>query len=87
MAPTDEGPHDVSMSSDAAVDVVMARHALATARAALDEAVAATPDLDRQRIMGTPGLLGLLVRVVSAKKQLKALEVVLTAKTRASMAQ
>jgi hypothetical protein len=77
----------VFMSSDAAVDVVMARHALATARAALDEAVAAAPDIDRQRIMGTPGLLGLLVRVVSAKKHLKALEVLLTAKTRASLAQ
>jgi hypothetical protein len=75
------------MSSEAAVDVVLARHDLAAARAALDEAVAAAPDLCRQRIMATPGLLGLLVRVVSAKKHLKALELLLTAKTRASMAQ
>ncbi len=62
------------MSNDLAADVVAARRALSIARADLDEAVAAVPELDGEEALASPGLLALLLRAVSAKNHLDHLE-------------
>ena len=67
------------MSNDPAADVVAARRALSSARADLDEAVAAVPELDGDAAIASPGLLPLLLRAVSAKNHLDHLELSATA--------
>ena len=62
------------MSNDPAADVVAARRALSIARADLDEAVAAVPEIDGEKALASPGLLALLLRAVSAKNHLDHLE-------------
>lgn len=51
-------------------DLVAARRALTAARAALDEAVAAVPQIDGETI-ASPRLLALLFRAVKAKNHLE----------------
>ena len=67
------------MSNDRAAEVVAARQALSIARADLDEAVAAVPELDGEEAIASPGLLALLLRAVSAKYHLDHLELSATA--------
>jgi hypothetical protein len=62
------------MPNDLAADVVAARQALSLARADLDEAVAAAPEVDGEEALASPGLLALLLRAVSAKNHLDHLE-------------
>jgi len=62
------------MSNDPAADVVAARRALSIARADLDEAVAAAPEIDGEQALASPGILALLLRAVSAKNHLDHLE-------------
>jgi hypothetical protein len=64
------GPYIGRMSNDPAADVVAARRALSSARADLDEAVAAVPEIDGEEALASPGLLALLLRAVSAKNHL-----------------
>jgi hypothetical protein len=59
---------------DGAVEVTLARKTLETARAALDRAVAALPDVDGDEAMATPALLLLLFGAVKAKAHLSRLE-------------
>jgi hypothetical protein len=54
--------------------VAAARQALATARADLDAAVVALPEVDGDEGMATPGLVALLIRAVAAKDRLDELE-------------
>jgi len=70
------------MSNDPAADVVAARRALTRARADLDEAVAAAPDIEGDAAMVSPGLLALLLRAVSAKHHLDRLVLSATAAAR-----
>ncbi|HTB60981.1 MAG TPA: hypothetical protein VLC06_24090 [Polyangia bacterium] len=58
------------MSNDPPADLVAARRALSIARADLDEAVAAVPDIDGEETLASPGLLALLLRAVNAKNHL-----------------
>jgi hypothetical protein len=58
------------MSNDPPADLDAARRALSRARADLDEAVAAVPDMEREAAIASPGLLALLLRAVSAKNHL-----------------
>jgi hypothetical protein len=58
------------MSNDPPADLVAARRALSIARADLDEAVAAAPEIDGDETIAPPGLLALLLRAVSAKNHL-----------------
>ena len=67
------------MSNDPAADVVAARWALSVARADLDEAVAAVPEIDGEEALASPGILALLLRAVSAKNHLHPLELSVTA--------
>ena len=60
------------MLNNGAADVLVARRALATARADLDEAVAALPE--GEDAMATPNLCALLFRAVEAKDSLNELE-------------
>jgi hypothetical protein len=69
------------MSNDPAADVVAARRALSIARADLDEAVAAVPEIDGEEAMASPGLLALLLRAVSAKNHLDHLVISSTIET------
>ena len=70
------------MSNDPAVDVVVAaRRALFLARADLDEAMAALPELEGEEALASPGLLALLLRAVSAKNHLDDLVHSATAET------
>jgi hypothetical protein len=62
------------MPNDLAADVVAARQALSSARADLDQAVAAAPEIDGEEALASPGLLALLLRAVSAKNHLDHLE-------------
>jgi hypothetical protein len=62
------------MPNDLAEDVVAARQALSLARADLDEAVAAAPEVEGEEALASPGLLALLLRAVSAKNHLDHLE-------------
>jgi hypothetical protein len=62
------------MPNDLAADVVAARQALSLARADLDEAVAAAPEVEGEEALASPGLLALLLRAVSAKNHLDHLE-------------
>jgi hypothetical protein len=66
------------MPNDLAADVVAARQALSLARADLDEAVAAAPEVDGEEALASPGLLALLLRAVSAKNHLDHLELAAT---------
>jgi hypothetical protein len=58
------------MSNASPADLDAARRALSRARADLDEAVAAVPDMEREGEIVSPGLLALLLRAVSAKNHL-----------------
>jgi hypothetical protein len=58
------------MPNDPPADLVAARRALSLARADLDEAVAAAPEIDGEETIAPPGLLALLLRAVSAKNHL-----------------
>ena len=64
-------------SSGAAVSVAFARTSLQSARDDLDDAVRELPDLADDNMMATPALLALVLRVVSAKRQLSGLELAL----------
>jgi hypothetical protein len=75
------------MSNDPAADVVAARRALSIARADLDEAVAARPEIDGEEAFASPGLLALLLRAVSAKNHLDHLELSATAEATPRMLQ
>src|SRR5436190_23946654 len=57
-------------------DVGVARKALAAARAELDLAVAALPDVGGDEAMATPALLALLIGAVRAKEHLGDLDAV-----------
>ena len=70
------------MPNDPAADVVAARRALSIARANLDEAVAAEPEIDGEEALASPSLLALLLRAVSAKNHLDHLELSATAELR-----
>jgi hypothetical protein len=75
------------MSNDPLGDVVAARRALSIARADLDEAVAAVPEIDGEETLASPGLLALLLRAVSAKNHLDQLELSATAAREPQMLQ
>jgi hypothetical protein len=62
------------MTEDVVARVVAARGVLQTARDNLDQAVAALPDGGADNAMATPALLGLLLRVVEARRRLDGLE-------------
>jgi len=62
------------MSDDVAARVTMARGVLQSARNNLDAAVAALPGGAGDNAMATPALLGLLLRVVQARRRLDGLE-------------
>jgi hypothetical protein len=61
-----------------AAALTMARENLESARAALDRAVAALPDVDGDEAMATPKLLLLLVGAVKARENLDKLEALRT---------
>jgi len=65
------------MNNDLAAKVTAARGILQAARDSLDEAVAILPDAEADNAMATPALLGLLFRVVEARRRLDGLEVLL----------
>ena len=65
------------MTSDLAAKVTVARGILRAARDSLDEAVATLPDGDADNALATPALLGLLLRVVEARRRLDGLELLL----------
>jgi hypothetical protein len=62
------------MIEDVAARVAAARGVLQTARDNLDQAVACLPDGGADNAMATPALLGLLLRVVEARRRLDGLE-------------
>ena len=66
-------------SSGAAITVAFARTSLQSARDDLDDAVRELPDLADDNMMATPALLALVLRVVTAKRQLSGLELTLVA--------
>lgn len=51
-------------------NLAAARHALSAARAELDDAVAAVPEIDGQETIASPLLMALLFRAVKAKNHL-----------------
>jgi len=65
------------MIDDVAALVMVARGVLQVARDSLDAAVAALPDGASDDAMATPALLGLLLRVVHARRHLDGLELLL----------
>ena len=65
------------MSEDVVARVRAARGSLQMARDNLDAAVAALPDGASDNAMATPALLGLLFRVVQARRHLDGLELML----------
>jgi len=65
------------MTNDLAARVTAARGILQAARDGLDEAVATLPDGEADNAMATPVLLGLLSRVVEARRRLDSLEFLL----------
>jgi len=65
------------MSDEVTAQVMAARGVLQTARDSLDAAVAALPDGAADDVVGTPALLGLLLRVVQARRHLAGLELLL----------
>jgi len=62
------------MTEDVVARVMTARGVLQTARDNLDQAVAALPDGGADNSMATPALVGLLLRVVEARRRLDGLE-------------
>lgn len=62
------------MTEEVAAWVTAARGVLQTARDNLDQAVAALPGGGADNAMATPALLGLLLRVVEARRRLDGLE-------------
>ena len=65
------------MSDDVAARVMVARGVLQIARDNLDAAVAALPDDTADNPMATPAVLGLLLCVVQARRDLDGLELLL----------
>ena len=65
------------MTNDLAAKVTAARGILQAARDSLDEAVATLPDGNADNAMATPALLGLLIRVVEARRRLDGFELLL----------
>jgi hypothetical protein len=65
---------------DVAAEVTLARTTLDNARSALDQAVAALPDIGGDEAMATPALLLLLFSAVRAKDHLNELEALLRAR-------
>jgi hypothetical protein len=65
------------MTDDMAAKVTVARVVLQAARDSLDAAVASLPDGTADNAMATPALLGLLFRVVEARRRLDGLELLL----------
>ena len=63
-----------AMSDEVAIRVMTARGVLQTACDNLDAAVSALPDGAADNAMVTPALLGLLIRVVEARRRLDGLE-------------
>lgn len=56
-------------------ELTMARESLDTACRDLDDAVLAIPNARGDDVMATPGLIALLLRVVTARRQVRRLEV------------
>jgi hypothetical protein len=56
--------------------IAVARKSLEIARACLDDAVSALPEVQGDRTMATPGLIALLLRAVAARRHLNALETI-----------
>lgn len=58
------------MPDDLDGDLAAARRALSAARAELDNAVAAVPEIDGEETIASPRLMALLFRAVKAKNHL-----------------
>jgi hypothetical protein len=67
--------------TDLSESIADARRSLENARACLDHAVSALPEVQGDSTMATPGLIALLLRAVAARRHLNALETIVVPAT------